>query len=64
MPRWILNFKVIFKVIKVKILIFFSLPNLHLNEHIFAWNYFFYDLQVYSVCYQVLNFEFMLGCIG
>ena len=63
MPRWILNFNVIFKGIKVKIIIFVFLPNQHLNEHIFALNYFCYYLQVYSVCYQVLNFEFMLGCI-
>ena len=35
-----------------------------MNEYIFALNYFCYDLQVYSVCYQLLNFEFMLGCIG
>ena len=64
MPPWILNFKVIFKVMKVKIPLFFVLPNYHLIDHIFALNYFCYDLQVYSMCYQVLNFEFMLECIG
>ena len=42
--------------------LFFSCQ--HLNENIFAWNYFCYDLQRCSMCYQVLNFEFMHVCIG
>ena len=45
MPHWILNVKVIFKVIMVKIPLDFFLPNYHLNDHIFAWNYCCYDLQ-------------------
>ena len=50
MLPWILNFKVIFKVIKVKIPLFVLLLNLHIDEHIiraFVWKYFCYDILMY-----------------
>ena len=39
-------------------------PLLHLNEHIFVWKYYCYDLLVYNMCYPVMQVEFIHSFIG
>ena len=58
MPRWILKLKVIFKVMKVNIPLFFSWQ-INIYDHIFMHGIIFFMIYRCAayMCYQVLNFE-------